>query len=124
MDEHNKSQIAGQHTLVIDTRASFVRTVTLYSDDEQTTPIPLDGYTVRSQIRYPKDGALIKELTAVISNPTDGEITISLSEPETRALDFDNVAYYDVVITETATGLVTRVLEGPVKLSRGVTRQS
>ena len=60
------------------------------------------------------------DFTASIANALTGRLTISLSATQTNALAAGRYVY-DVEITDAA-GVVTRVVEGQVELTPGVTR--
>ena len=51
----------------------------------------------------------------------NGGIVITLDPTVTEYLDPTIKYFYDVVITETATGFKTRVIQGTMKVSAGVT---
>lgn len=92
------------------------------------TPIDLStGYTAKMQIREDvadSGAAVLLELTdAAGISLDDGSYTLSISASATEGLDFSgDRAVFDVEITETETGDVTRVLEGAAILDREVTR--
>jgi hypothetical protein len=93
--------------------------------DSTGTPRNLSGYTARLQIRP----SASSDVTYVSMTTGGGGITITagtgtinllLSAAATAALDF-NQAVYDLE-AESSSGVVTRVLQGRVTLSREVTR--
>lgn len=85
-------------------------------------PLDLSNYTVASKykldISSPDSSA--KPFTASIANAVAGTITIALTPTQTAALDLSRY-YYDVAITENTSGFKTRVVEGRIKVSGGVT---
>lgn len=113
--------IAGQHDMVIEQGATFLRTCQY--KDASGTPVNLTGRTVAAKARYFKEatGAALITFTCTIANAMTGTFTIGLTSTETAALDFIR-AFYDVELTVTATGAVVRLLEGTVILSKEVTR--
>ena len=60
-------------------------------------------------------------ITSTISNATGGVITLSLTPTQTAALDAPARYVYDVEITLTADGTVTRVIEGIITVRPNVT---
>lgn len=82
-------------------------------------PIDLTGYTVVSHIKKHPSSSTKCPMTATIPNPDYGEIKVSLGS--TASLSLKEGRYlYDVLVTETATGLKTRVVEGTVTVTAGV----
>lgn len=62
-----------------------------------------------------------QEFTTAIPAGTDGILTIALDAATTAALD-PNVKYvYDIVITDNTTHYKTRIVQGTIKVSAGVT---
>ena len=80
----------------------------------------LTGYSVAGQIRKTYDSTTFTAFSASVSNATGGTITISLTATQTNALAAGRYVY-DVEITSGG-GVVTRVLEGQVEVTPGVTR--
>ena len=60
-------------------------------------------------------------MTTVISDPTNGVITLSLTADQTSALEAPARYVYDVEITNTSDSTVTRVIEGIITTSPNVT---
>jgi len=60
-------------------------------------------------------------MTTVISDPTTGVITLSLTADQTSALEAPARYVYDVEITNTSDSTVTRVIEGIITTSPNVT---
>ena len=92
-----------------------------------SVPIPLTGYTARLQIRETKASvATILSLTSATGGgltitEAEGKIRVDISATVTKALTF-TTAVYDLEVEKTATGVVTRLVEGSVTLNREVTR--
>ena len=80
----------------------------------------MTGYSVAGQIRKTYDSTTYTAFTASVSNATGGTISISLTATQTNALKAGRYVY-DVEITSSG-GVVTRVLEGQVEVTPGVTR--
>lgn len=85
-------------------------------------PFNLTGYSVSA--KYKEDLNVSDEssqqFTTAVANTAAGIIAISLTPEQTGALA--NPRYvYDVTLTNTNTGFKTRIIEGILKVSRGVT---
>jgi hypothetical protein len=104
----------------------------LYKSSGSNTPIDLTGYGAKMQIKSnyadnkPRtfltlSSSLNADNTGLTLGGTSGSIRLFVSAAtSSAALNFDT-AFYDLEIT-TSTGIVTRLLEGPVKIKREVTR--
>ena len=122
---------AGNYSFTIEQGTTFER-IFKYKD-EDGNPVDLTGYDVRMQIRSSYDSAILANLTSgsgdfVISIPPDAaegvtdknQIKLTISASHTAAYTFDQ-ALYDIEL-ESETGVVTRLLQGKIKLSREVTK--
>jgi hypothetical protein len=117
---------AGKYTIEIQQGATFSRIFTCRNVSK--IAVNLTGYTAVISIREAVESASVIATSAGVS-PTititlggaAGTITVDITATVTAAFDFDQ-AVYDIELTETSTGKVTRILEGPVILSREVTR--
>lgn len=90
----------------------------LYADRR---PFDLTGYLVRGQVRQAyTDSAPLVTFTCEVADPAAGRIRMSLTAAETAALDFTK-GVYDIEV-ESEAGVVTRVVQGVVTLSKEVTR--
>lgn len=124
---------AGRYSFVIEQGATL--NLELQYKDANGNPIDLTGYTGRMQLRPSVDSSTVYlSLTNNLrpdgtglnfsgssgtNPPTSGSIAIYISAPSSSALTFDT-AVYDL---ELASGpVVTRLLEGQIKLSKEVTR--
>lgn len=103
--------------LVIDQGTDFSATIDL--TDSSDNPYDLLGYTVDAQMR--KNFASSSAVTFTCShNTTQGQITLALSKTQTN--DIEPGRYmYDVEITSSA-GTTTRVVEGIITVTPGITR--
>ena len=81
----------------------------------------LTGYTVAGQIRKSYSSSTAVDFGATVSNATNGEITITLSNSVTNGMKAGRYVY-DVEITKTSSGEKTRVIEGQVTVTPGVTQ--
>ena len=104
--------------IFIDQGATFTTTVTV--TDANGDAVNLSGYSVAAQIRKTFLSSSATAFTASISNASSGEITISLTDTQTTALEAGRFVY-DVLITASG-GTKTRVVEGQVTVNPSVTR--
>lgn len=105
--------------LTIDQGSNFFSAVTV--EGANGLPFDLTGYTARGQIRRTYQSVTAYPFTALINNPTDGEIEISLGNTATSQMKAGRYVY-DIEIIQTSTGDKTRVVEGQVEVTPGVTR--
>ena len=110
--------MASISNIFIDQGATFTTTVTV--TDASGNTISLSGYSVAGQIRKSHLSSTATAFTATISNASAGEITISLTDSQTTALEAGRFVY-DVLITASG-GAKTRVVEGQVTVNPSVTR--
>ena len=104
--------------LTVDQGATFNAQIDITDDSGIAQNIT--GYSVAGQIRKTYDSTTFTAFSASVSNATGGTITISLTATQTNALAAGRYVY-DVEITSGG-GVVTRVLEGQVEVTPGVTR--
>jgi hypothetical protein len=127
---------AGRYLLTIEQGATT--DLLLEYKDSNGSPVDLSGYAARMQIRPSVDSSTTYlsitnitssdgtglNLTPVSSSVTlpqsSGSIGLFISAASSSALTFSE-GVYDVEL-ESSTGIVTRLLEGIVKLSKEVTR--
>jgi hypothetical protein len=89
-------------------------------------PVNLTGYTSALQLRsLPNDATAALTLTTenggIAITAVTGTIAVSATATQTRAID-EGYYYYDLEITQTATGIVTRVAQGQILVSAEITR--
>lgn len=104
--------------LQVDQGSDFFSSITVEGSDGNI--FSLTGYTARGQVRKTYTSTTAYNLNATIINPTNGSINISLSSTQTAAMRPGRYVY-DVEIVD-AQNVVTRVVEGQVEISPGVTR--
>tara|TARA_B100000900_G_scaffold341172_1_gene304161 strand:- start:448 stop:783 length:336 start_codon:yes stop_codon:yes gene_type:complete len=105
--------------LFIDQGADFTTTVTV--NDSNGSALDLTGYTALAMIRKTYQSSTSTTFTSAFVSPrTTGQITISLTDVQTAALE-DGRYVYDLVITD-ASGIKTRVVEGIATVSPSVSR--
>lgn len=105
--------------LTIDQGSDFFSSVSV--EGANGLPFDLTGYTARGHIRRSYQSQTAYPFTALINNPTDGEIEISLGNTATSQMKAGRYLY-DIEITKASTGERTRVVEGQVEVTPGVTR--
>ena len=104
--------------LTIDQGSTFSASIDV--TDVEDNILVLTGYTVAAQIRKTYDSTTAVDFTGTVSNATQGEITIALTPAQTNALVAGRYVY-DAEITS-AGGTVTRVIEGQIEVTPGVTQ--
>jgi hypothetical protein len=104
--------------LTVDQGSTFSASIDI--TDTENNLLNLTGYTVAGQIRKTYDSSTAVDFTGSVSNAALGEVTISLTATQTNALVAGRYVY-DVEITS-AGGTVTRVIEGQVEVTPGVTQ--
>jgi hypothetical protein len=104
--------------LTVDQGSTFSASIDI--TDTENNLLNLTGYTVAGQIRKTYDSSTAVDFTGSVSNAALGEVTISLTATQTNALIAGRYVY-DVEITS-AGGTVTRVIEGQVEVTPGVTQ--
>jgi hypothetical protein len=110
--------MSGYVVLQMDAYATFSRSITIKSSDG--SPQNLAYYTANAQMRKSHYSSSSNTITAMITDASNGVITLSMSPAETGNLDPGRYVY-DVVTTSN-TGLAQRMLEGIIVVSPGVTR--
>jgi len=105
--------------IVIDQGADYSASIDVTDSDGDT--IDLSGYTAAGQIRKTYSSSTAVNFTVSIASPaTAGTLNIGLSNTQTNAMKAGRYVY-DVEITNTG-GVKTRVLEGQVEITPGVTQ--
>jgi len=110
--------MASISNIFIDQGADFTTTVTV--TDSNGDAVSLVGYSAAAQIRKSYSSSTSTAFTTSISNASGGEITITLTDTQTAALEAGRYLY-DVLITASG-GDKTRVVEGQVTVNPSVTR--
>ena len=107
--------------LIIDQGANFSSDITV--KDANGNAFDLTGYTTEAKMAkgYASTRTRTTITSAVASDPTTGVVSLSLTSTQTAALDAPERYVYDVEITQTSTGTVTRVIEGIITTRPNVT---
>jgi len=105
--------------LFIDQDADFTTTVTV--NDSTGSALDLTNYTALAMIRKTYASSTSTTFTSTFaSDRTTGQITISLTDTQTAALESGRYVY-DLVITDSS-GTKTRVVEGIATVNPSVSR--
>ncbi len=105
--------------LTIDQGSSF--SVDIDVSDADGDALNLAGYSANGHMRKTYSSSTFTDLNAEIFNETNGVVRISLTPSQSNAIKAGRYVY-DVEITKTATSEVTRVVEGQIDVTPGVTR--
>ena len=109
--------------LNLDAAADYSSTVTISSvaTDGTETAFDLTNYTVEATIRKTFASATATAFTTnIVDPPTGGQVTITLTDVQTTALDRGRFVW-DMVVSS-AGGTKTRVLQGTATVNPSVTR--
>lgn len=104
--------------LVVDQGSTFSAFVDLTDPDGKA--LNLTGYTVAGQIRKSYSSSTSIDFDCSITNAIDGTVNIQLDSTVTNGMKPGRYVY-DIEITSTS-NTITRVLEGQVEVTPGVTR--
>tara|TARA_B100001093_G_C26523351_1_gene882716 strand:+ start:274 stop:609 length:336 start_codon:yes stop_codon:yes gene_type:complete len=102
----------------IDQGATFSADIDVTDADGDA--LNLTGYTVAGQMRKSYNSTTFTAFSSSVSNATGGVVNITLSASQTGALKAGRYVY-DVEITA-SDATVTRVIEGQIEVTPGVTR--
>ena len=107
--------------LIIDQGANFSSDITV--KDANGNAFDLTGYTTEAKMAkgYASTRTRTTITSAVASDATTGVVSLTLTSTQTAALDAPERYVYDVEITQTSTGTVTRVIEGIITRRPNVT---
>lgn len=106
--------------LIVDQGTTFTNVINL-SDDITNANINVSGYIVRSQMRRSYYSAnATANITCTITNAAQGEITMSLDANTTSNIKAGR--YLFDLETVDVLGTVSRVLEGIITVTPGITR--
>mgnify|MGYP001294936669 FL=1 len=105
--------------IFIDQDADFATTVTI--EDANDSALDLSNYTAAATLRKSYRSSSSTSFTVAFVDPrTSGQITLSLTDVQTGALN-EGRYVYDLVITDSG-GEKTRVVEGIATIKPSVTR--
>ena len=106
--------------LTIDQGASFKAEIDVKDSDGDA--LNLTGYTGAGQMRKTYSSSSKVDFTVEFKDPrSSGTLSILLSAAQTNAIKAGRYVY-DVEVTKTSDSEVTRVIEGQIDVTPGVTR--
>jgi len=105
--------------LILDQGSDF--TVLFRYLDDDGNAIDLTGYHAKSQMRRSYYSANATTFSTSVSDPSNGNVTISLNANTTANLKIGRYVY-DVEVVENATYTVTRIIEGMITVMPEVSR--
>ena len=112
--------MAIQQNLVLEQGTDFQAVIKLYSDN--ITALDLTGYSASAQMRRSYDSTTASATMAVtIPIPTNGELYLNLAAASSVGVRYGRYLY-DVVITQTSSGIISRAVEGIITVTPRVTR--
>lgn len=88
-------------------------------EDYNDLPIDLSGYTGTCHIKKHPSSSSKYSMDVTFPSPDYGEILVSIGSTASSSMK-EGRYLYDVLLTETATGLKTRVVGGTVTVTAGV----
>jgi hypothetical protein len=83
--------------------------------------VPLTGYTVEGQIRRHPSSNTKYDFTCSVTSVLQGLISIGLTSTASNSMKPGRYQY-DVEVKKTSTGVVTRIVEGQIEITAGITR--
>lgn len=105
--------------IVVDQGTDYSASIDVTDSDGDATD--LTGYTGAGQIRKTYSSTTAVDFTVTVADPaTSGVLNISLTNVQTNAMKAGRYVY-DVEITSSG-GIKTRVLEGQLEITPGVTQ--
>ena len=105
--------------LTIDQGATFKADIDVTDNDGNA--LNLTGYQTAGQMRKSYASSSATDFSASIESASGGVVRIQLSASQTDALKPGRYVY-DVEIKKTSTSEVTRIVEGQIEVTPGVTR--
>ena len=105
--------------LLVDQGSDFTADISVVND---AGSVDISSYTYRGQIRKTYMSSTAVDFYTSTTNPSDGQLTISLSAAQTSGMKAGRYVY-DVEIVD-GIGNVTRVIEGQLEVTPRVTRSS
>lgn len=111
--------MAAYAEITIEQGATFSTTVNV--TDAQGNALNLSSYSAASQMRKSYYASSANTLSSVVTGNANGEITLSMTAANTSSLSPGRYVY-DLRITNSVDGFVTRVVEGTAVVMPSVTR--
>jgi len=104
--------------LPVEKNSDFSTTITI-ADEDNGLPLNLTGFTAQAKLKRSFTSAVAQTFSVEFVDRVAGVLGLSLSSTQTATLTAKRYVY-DLVITSPA-GVKTRVVEGIVEVSPGVT---
>jgi hypothetical protein len=104
--------------LIIDQNSTFSAQLTIFGDTRY--PLDLTLYTVHAQMRKSPSSSTYTAFTCTIPNPTNGVVTLYLTDEQTSLLSPGRYMY-DVVVEDLAHEKF-RAIEGIITVTAGITQ--
>ena len=79
----------------------------------------ITGYTFTGQIKEKGKSTKVAEFTAVITDATQGKLTVTLPATESAKLNGSKIYEYDIQMV--SSGVVSTILKGPINVVSDVT---
>lgn len=104
--------------LTIDQGSNFLAYVDI--TDSEGNPLDLTGYSVAGQIRKTYSSLTAINFSAAVNSAVNGTISLTLSDTVTNGMKAGRYVYDVEILSDS--GSRTRVLEGQVEVTPGVTQ--
>jgi len=111
--------MAAKANILIEQGTTFETTVTV--QNANNTALNLTGYTAAAQMRKSYASANSTNFTVTITNANNGNMSLSMAANTSQSLSAGRYVY-DLEIYASSNSTVTRVVEGIVTVTPGVTR--
>lgn len=112
--------MAIQQNLVLEQGTDFQAVIKLFANN--TEALNLAGFAGAAEMRRSYDSvSATATLTVAIPFPGNGELYITLPAGSSTGIKYGRYLY-DVVLTQTSTGIKTRAVEGIITVTPRVTR--
>ena len=108
---------AGKYDLVLDQGSDYATTLTLTKDG---SAINLTNYTGRAHIRATKESSNYVPFVMTFPDRAAGQVTMTLPSATSSSMAAGQYLY--ALEIETSAGVVTRIIEGSLTLTREITR--
>ena len=112
--------MAIQQNLILEQGTDFQAVIKLYSDN--INALDLTGYGASGQMRRSYDSVTASAvLTVAIPIPANGELYLTLAAASSIGVRYGRYLY-DVVLTQSSSGIISRAVEGIITVTPRVTR--
>jgi len=112
--------MAISQNLVLEQGTNFQAVIKLFANN--TDALNLTGFSASSQMRRSYDSvSATATLSVAIPIPSNGELYLTLPAGSSTSIRYGRYLY-DVVLTQSGTGTITRAVEGIITVTPRVTR--